>query len=146
MIKTPTLPYIFCIFALLALTACSDDDPPPLEGERISVMELQKNIEPDDPVLESQGLVMPQSWANDYWPQAGGYPNHSMQNLSLKDGALNKAWSVSIGDGSSDEIPLITQPVVFDGRVFTVDTDANLSAFDTQSGKRLWRTDIAAEY
>lgn len=137
--------------ALLALPACGvgnlfdDDEPPPLEGERISVLELQQSLEPDDPVLEAQGLIAPPEWRNEFWPQAGGYPNHSMQNLALNPGALKEAWSADIGDGASDEIPLITQPVVVDGRIFTLDTESRLSAFNIQNGKQLWRMDVSAE-
>lgn len=132
----------------LLLTACGvfgDDDPPPLPGERISVMELQKSLEPDDPVLEAQGLIAPPEWVNEFWPQAGGYPNHSMQNLSLKKGELKKVWSADIGAGATDELPLIAQPVIVDGRIFTLDTESNLSAFDIKNGKQLWRIDVAAE-
>lgn len=131
----------------LLLTGCGmfdDNEPPPLEGERISVMEMQKSLEPDDPVLEAQGLLAPQEWVNEFWPQTGGYPNHSMQNLALGTN-LKRAWSADIGDGATDRLPLIAQPIVIDGRIFTLDTESHLSAFDIKKGKQLWRTDIAAE-
>jgi len=139
------------IASLLLLSACSignifdSNEAPPLEGERISVLELQKSLEPDDPVLESQGLLAPEEWMNEFWPQVGGYPNHSMQNLALGPGPLKKIWDADIGDGATDELPLITQPVLFDGRIFTLDTDSNLSAFDIENGKTLWRIEVAAK-
>ena len=136
-----------CI-AALSLPACGvgnlfdDGEPPPLEGERISVLELQQSLEPDDPVLEAQGLIAPDEWMNEFWPQAGGYPNHSMQNLALNPGELKKIWSADIGDGESDELPLITQPVIVDGRAFTLDTESRLSAFNIENGKQLWRVKV----
>lgn len=131
---------------LVLLSACSDkDDAPPLEGERISVLELQRSLEPDDPLLEAQGLQMPPAWQNEFWPQVGGYPNHSMQNLALNSAELKQAWNVGIGEGGDDEIPLITQPIVFDGIIYTLDTENDMSAYNAESGKRLWRTDISAE-
>jgi outer membrane protein assembly factor BamB len=128
-----------------ALVACSsfEDDAPPLEGERLSVLELSETLEPDDEVLEAQGLIAPQEWQNEFWPQVGGYPNHSMQNLQLSNGPLKKAWSADIGQGSTDELPLTAQPIVVDGKVFTLDTDFQLSAFDIKSGKQVWNTNIA---
>ncbi|MCB9983849.1 MAG: PQQ-binding-like beta-propeller repeat protein [Rhodospirillales bacterium] len=139
------------VLTALSLSACGGsglfgkDEPPPLEGERISVMQMQKNLEPDDPVLETQGLIMPPEWTNEFWPQVGGYPNHSMQNLSLSATPLKRAWSADIGDGATDELPLITEPVVVDGRIFTLDTDNRLSAFNIENGEELWHIDVQAE-
>lgn len=135
-----------CLLVSVALTGCSGfgdgDETPPLEGERISILELQKHLEPDDTALEAQGFVAPNAWRNEFWPQAGGYPNHTMQHLTLNEGVLNKAWSASIGRGSQKKLPLITQPIVIDGRIYTLDTENQLSAFEAQSGKRLWVRDV----
>jgi len=134
----------------LVLTSCSSisdvfntDEKPRMEGERISVLELQKNLEPDDALLESQGLMTPAEWKNEFWPQRGGYPNHSMQNLALAGGKLSRAWKADIGRGSVDEIPLTASPIVVDGMVFTLNTKAELSAFLTDNGKSVWQTDIS---
>lgn len=135
----------------LSLTACSsvsglfggdDGAEARLEGERISVLELEQSLEPDDAILEAQGLITPAPWKNSFWPQSGGYPNHSMQNLELNDGELQKIWSTSIGKGSSDKIPLTTRPILVDGEIFTLDTKSKLSAFNIKNGKRLWSQDI----
>lgn len=135
--------------ATLLLAGCSKiedvfdgENKVPLPGERISVLELQKSLEPDDASLEAVGLVTPAPWRNEFWPQAGGYPNHSMQNLELGSGALQAVWKTGIGAGSTSELPLTAQPVVVDGRIFAVDTNSTLSAFDTKTGKSLWSVDI----
>ena len=134
---------------LFIATGCSrvenlfdSEDKAPLPGERISVLELQSTLEPDDIALETQGLVSPAPWKNEFWPQAGGYPNHSMQNLELGSGALKPAWSADIGEGSSGDLPLTSQPILVDGRVFTLDTTSQLTAFNAKTGKQLWRTDV----
>lgn len=134
----------------LLLTGCStvgdvfkSDDETPLPGERVSILELQKQIEPDNAVLDAQGFIAPEAWNNEYWPQAGGYPNHAMQNLALNGGELKPAWSVSIGTGSSPKLPLTAQPVLVDGRVFTLDSHSTLSAFAADTGKKLWRFDVS---
>ncbi len=131
------------------LTGCSgfsdmfrEDDRPPLEGERISVLELQQNLEPDDSLLEAQGLIAPNEWRNEFWPQSGGYPNHSMQNLALGSGKLNQVWKTRIGQGSTDEIPLTASPIVVDGLIFTLNTEAELRAYSTENGKLVWETSI----
>ena len=127
------------ICALLTLTACiTGDRDEPLPGQRISILDLQKSLEPDNAALDAQGFVAPQPWANEFWPQAGGYPNHSMQNLLLNGGPLAQGWSADIGDGARNGLPLTAQPVVVDGRIFTLDSAQTLSAFAAGNGERLW--------
>ena len=73
----------------VSLTACgSDTDKKPLSGERVSVLEMQKALEPDSTALDAQGFIAPEIWSNEFWPQNGGYPNHAMQNLALSGGVL----------------------------------------------------------
>lgn len=120
----------------------SSDDKKPLPGERIPVLALEKQLEPESAALKAQGFIAPDAWRNEFWPQAGGYPNHAMQNLALGTGALHTAWTAKIGEGASRSLPLTAQPVVVDGRVFTLDTDSHLSAFDAQSGKPLWSVSV----
>lgn len=136
----------------LSLSACSavegvfqPKDEKKLPGERISVLELQKQLEPDKKETadaNARQLVLPEAWKNEFWPQAGGYPNHSMQHLSLGSGPLKLQWTADIGTGSTDEIPLTATPIIVDGRIFAVDGAAEVSAFDSKSGKRLWQTSI----
>lgn len=135
--------------AALFLSGCggglfsSGDKAPPLEGQRISVLELQRTLEPDDAALEAQGFIAPSAWQNDFWPQNGGYPNHAMQHLALNDGPLKKVWSTDIGQGARPGMPLVTQPVLADGRIFTIDTSSRLSAFDIATGRKLWDVRIS---
>jgi len=127
------------------LAACSvfeSKEAPPLPGERISIMALQKDLVVDVSKENLEEVEIPEVWNNQYWPQAGGYPNHSMQNLALAEGPLERKWRTGIGEGSSDEIPLTTQPVVVGGMIYTLDTDAELRAFDTANGDLIWSTEI----
>lgn len=118
------------------------EDKTPLPGERISVLELQKELEPQDAALEATGFISPDPWKNDYWPQSGGYPNHAMQNLALNPGPLKLVWEESIGKGSAKKLPITAQPIVFDNKVFTLDTNAKVTAFDAKTGKELWENTI----
>lgn len=139
-------PFRFVLYAALAvaLAGCSSisswfdkKDDVPLKGTRESVLELQKSLEPDDQALTTEGLVTPPPWSNEFWPQGGGYPNHAMQNLALGT-RLKPAWSASIGEGSTKRLPLVAQPVVVDGRIFTLDRRLVLKAFEVGSGKTVW--------
>jgi outer membrane protein assembly factor BamB len=125
------------LIALIVLAACSgNEEPAKLTGERISILELQKSLSADQSETET-ALQVPSSWNNQYWPQIGGYPNHSMQHLSLGTD-LKPLWNVNIGKGSSDKIPLTTQPVIVEGVIYTLDTRSEVRAFDTQ-GEMIWK-------
>lgn len=128
----------------VSLSACETsekifgtDKDPPLPGERLSILQLQKDLVPN-PALEAEDIALPEIWQNKFWPQAGGYPNHAMTHVALAP-QFKKAWQVSIGDGGDKRTPLTAIPVIAEDRVYTLDTGGNLSAFDIQNGKRLWR-------
>lgn len=138
-----------CVLALVSLTACSavegvfeSKEKKKLPGERISVLELQKQLEPEGQSLSDETLILPAAWKNEFWPQAGGYPNHSMQHLALGASPLKLQWKADIGMGTNDEIPLTASPVVVDGRIFAVDGFAVASAYDVKTGDRLWQVSV----
>lgn len=145
---------IFCVCALLSLggslAACSKvsgvfkkEEAPPLAGERISVLELQKSLAPDTEALAQGGVQLSAEWANEFWPQAAGFPNHAMQNPVLPARRLKNIWKADIGAGTSKNLPLTAQPVLAAGRIYTMDSEALLSAFDAGSGKRIWQASVA---
>ena len=129
---------VCCSLAACSTTEFLFGDPPEekLEGERMTILELQEQLEPD-PVLQTSQISLPGPWQNQFWPQYYGYPNHAMGHLSLGDD-LKRLWSSDIGDGKDDEHPLMFQPIVADGGVFTLDTDLRVSAFNAETGKKLW--------
>ncbi len=139
------LPAVFVISGCTTVGDLFSSDEKPLEGERISVLELQKELEPDDIALDAMGFIAPSPWKNEFWPQAGGYPNHSMQNLALSSDELKRVWRADIGQGGSDALPLTAQPIIVDGRAFTLDTDSTVTAFDIANGERIWSASVRPE-
>ena len=97
----------------LALSGCgSDDDKKPITGTRVSVLQLDRKIEPDL-ALKGRPVLLPPAATNAAWPQAGGFPDHAMGNLSLS-AAPRQAWSTGIGSGSGGSSRLVGTPVVAD--------------------------------
>lgn len=138
----------------LALAGCSafgsDDDAPPLEGERISLFDLERSINGSTAAKPAAtgpdtSIDLPKVWRNEFWPQAGGYANHAMQRVALNNGELKRIWSSSIGAGSTKTLPLNAQPVMADGRIFALDTKARVKGFDAASGKTLWTAKVMPE-
>lgn len=129
------------------LSACSlfsdDEKDPPLKGERISVMQLQKDLEPEKgQVAALDPITLPDIFENAFWPQAGGYPNHALQHVGFGADIPRKIWSTSIGEGANEGLPLVSVPVIADGLVFTLDTSTNVRAFTLSKGKRLWSENL----
>lgn len=131
----------------LGLSACSDnwfggEGAPPLPGERITVLKQ------DDALKVSGGpgeIRLPAPQPNAEWPQAGGYSHHSMEHMEI--GVMpQRLWTVSAGEGTDSRNRLMADPVVADGRVYVIDTQATVSAFDAETGKRLWSVDLAPEF
>ncbi len=127
-------------FGLAGCDTVSDlfggSEPSELEGERLSVILLDRALEPDP---ETAGITvrLPAPTLNDDWPQAGGNPSHAMHHLASAD-ALAESWRVDIGSPIDDEGPLLTPPVIAGGRVFTMDSTSLIAAFDAKTGARLW--------
>jgi len=139
----------WAMMAVLVLAGCSDDDwlggkkAPPLPGKRISVLTREKQVEPDlsGPVGK---IILPPPEGNEDWPQAGGYSNHAMQHMVVGD-ALERQWSSDAGSSSGKRRKLLGQPIIAEGKVFTVDASSMVSAFDARTGKRLWHADLTPE-
>jgi outer membrane protein assembly factor BamB len=60
-------------------------------------------------------------------------------------GSLRRAWEQDAGKGSDKESRLTAAPVVADGRIYVLDSEAHVFAFDAQSGKPLWDFSIAPQ-
>jgi outer membrane protein assembly factor BamB len=133
------------LLVLVLLCACDlfGDKKQPLPGERISVLSLDRQLEPD-PALSAVPIALPPPVANSDWPEPGGYPNHAMQHLSLPD-KLTQAWKTNIGEGVSRYTRVLSQPVVSKGRIYAMDGGAQLSALDAENGNRLWQVDLKPE-
>ena len=79
--------------------------------------------------------------ANDQWRLISSAESKNNPNLMLGEN-LSEIWSVSIGKGDSRKKRLVTDPVFFENRIFTLDANSVASAFDV-NGKLLWKKDRA---
>jgi len=115
----------------------------PTVGARVPVLATQSAIEAD-PLLAAIPVTVPAAAANANWAQPGGNASKSMGHVGL--GATpTQVWSVSIGNGNSFRTRLVAEPVVADGRVYTIDTLARVRAFNIETGAELWVRQIKGE-
>jgi outer membrane protein assembly factor BamB len=133
-----------CAAAAILLSGCglfgASSKPPPLPGERIPVMQLEPTLKAA-PELADEPVVLPEPAVNSDWPQPFGSATHYIGHVELGD-APKRVWSASIGGGSNSSRKLLGQPIIVDGRIYTMDARARVSAHDAESGSSIWSTDI----
>jgi outer membrane protein assembly factor BamB len=129
--------------AASALSGCSwfdnifSEKKTPLPGKRDAIFADRRGLVVDEGAPK---VVLPPAVSNAAWPQAGGNPAHLMGHLAAND-HLAEVWRADIGQGGGKRQILMAQPVVYGGTVFTMDSDAEVSAFNLSDGRRLWRVD-----
>ena len=137
------LPRRAALLATLALLpGCSlydslfGTDKKPLPGERQAVLRSGRGLAD---ATAARSVTAPPAVDQPEWPQSGGSPAHEGGHLAMP-GGYGRAWTASIGESSGYRRRITAQPVVAGGRVFTMDADGVVAAFEAASGRGLWRT------
>jgi len=115
----------------------------PTVGDRVAVLSSETPIAVEAS-LAAIPVTLPAPTPNADWPQPGGNPAKSMGHVALAP-TLARQWSVSIGTGSSPVGRLAAEPVVAGGRIYTIDTQSVVRAFDANTGGRVWETRVRGE-
>lgn len=137
--------------AVLGLAACEsgafdwlgEPPPPPLPGERIAILQLETELAAD-PEIAAEPVVLPAPMETPNWPQSGGLTDKAMYHIAAP-GPLDTIWTSSIGEGEGRYRKIVATPVVALGRVYAMDADTQVAAFEIETGKRLWTFDIEPE-
>ena len=115
----------------------------PVLGQRIAVLTGEGDVTVD-PATAALPMSLPLATANSDWTQSSGNATHSMGQLALGN-ALTRAFSVQAGRGSSLTARLAAAPIVAGGRVYTIDTEGVVRAFDPRTGAQLWASQTPTE-
>ncbi len=107
-----------------------------IEGERISVLTFEEEIVAD-PQLANLQITLPKPYTNENWDQPGGNKQHILQHLNIAK-EPKRIWSIDVGEGSNGRHALVSQPVIKDGVLYAIDANAKISAFNANTGKKLW--------
>lgn len=125
--------------ALVALSACGifkgGGNKTPVLGQRVPILAGESGITADKTIAEVQ-VVLPMAVVNPDWSQPGGNSAKAMGHLAIGQAPV-RAWSAKIA-GTTGRVRLAAAPVVGDGKLFVVDTDAVVHAFDANTGAKLW--------
>lgn len=132
--------------AALLLTAC-DERQTFLPGPREDVSAVLQNPALGAPIQEAgprentaRAIALGAQRTNANWAQAHGTPQFRTAHPALGR-ALQPVWSADIGDGDSRRYRITADPVVADGRIFTLDAGAQVTA-TSASGATLWTRDL----
>jgi outer membrane protein assembly factor BamB len=144
--STKALAAVVLLAATLA--ACSDSMPrlqdlnpfaekeTPLPGKRVAV--IQQESITSDAVAAAKPVSLPSAQANDSWSQPGGVASNAPGHLAFS-GTLRSVWSANVGTGSSFYGKVTASPIVYDGKVYTLDAAGRVTAVSASSGSEVWR-------
>ncbi len=130
--------------ALMGLSACGifkggGPKKTPTVGNRVPILVAENSAEVDK-TLDGVQVLLPPATVNTAWTQPGGDASKAMGHLAL-GGSPSRLWTATI-DGGSNRQRLGAAPVIGDGKLFVVDVDARVHAFNADTGATLWTTAI----
>jgi outer membrane protein assembly factor BamB len=130
---------ILACVGLVILGACEKDEILPGKREDLrSVLDAEEGESaPQKFVNESRPISLPAQQTNANWPQSIGSTPQRTENATLGT-ALQLIWSAPIGEGDSRKFRITADPVVADGRIFTLDAKTTVTATST-GGAILWQ-------
>ena len=128
------------ILILNILFGCSEQDRI-LSGKRVDpVNSFGFNYLNKTSLAKDNSIELPPMKANIQWRVISSAISKDYPNLMLGENP-SEIWSVSIGKGDSKKKRLVTDPIFYQQKIFTLDANSIASAFDTK-GKLLWRKDL----
>jgi len=92
----------------------------------------------------SEPVVIPAAVSNSNWTQPGGVASHAMHNLALGSD-LKRAFAVNAGRGSDSYGRLTASPIIAGGRVFVLDSQAEVRAVSANDGAAIWSRSLVPE-
>ncbi len=110
------------------------------KGERIPVLSFDQTVKPAD-ALAGVGFQYPAATPVAAWPLPGGTPEQAVENVDAAP-LLAVAWKRDVGEGSARKSEVTAPPVAVDGKIFTLDGEAGVTATDAKSGARVWHVNL----
>lgn len=123
--------------AIKGIAGGPDKKSTPTVGNRIDILGTEADTNADSN-LAGLSVILPAPEINADWAQPGGNAAKSPGHVALGEG-LTRAWSASVA-GATPRARLASAPVVSNGKLYIIDTEARVSAFDATNGAKLWST------
>ena len=127
--------------ATALLSACSSNKDIP-QGKRIAVLEQSSELRTEG--RSDIKIQVPAVSAVNTWYQRGYNAQHVTPNIRVGTD-FTKQWKADFGKGSSKREFLISQPLVNQNTVYTLDAGGLLRAFKLQDGETVWATELKSQ-
>lgn len=123
------------------------------KSQRISILELEQKLEAD-PRIADLDVTLPEAKPVTEWTQPGGTPVNALHHIALPTlpsvaedpkAALKVVWQIEAGEGSTSITRLTAPPIVVDNRVYVLDSEATVRAFDADTGELYWTSELTHE-
>ncbi|SNY56317.1 Outer membrane protein assembly factor BamB, contains PQQ-like beta-propeller repeat [Pseudooceanicola antarcticus] len=127
----------------LMLAGCAEREVQ-LVGEREDLRSVFSEQVPGDipqvPVNQALPIALPAQSSNAAWTQGSGTPSTRTAHPAL-GAAPQLLWQADIGQGDGRKVRITSDPVVAEGRIFTVDATGHVTA-TAASGATLWQANL----
>lgn len=133
------------LVAMAVLAGCAEREQI-LPGERHNIRSILSNPAASEPELNAIAensaapISLPRTASNTAWSQSAGSSKFRTTHPALS-ASPQLAWSAKIGAGDSRKNRITANPVVAQGRIFTLDSGAVVTATST-AGETLWTRDL----
>jgi outer membrane protein assembly factor BamB len=114
-----------------------------LTGKRETVLKTKAQLVPSENAA-NMAISIPSQKANSNWTQPGGDANNAPGHLTYA-GSLRSKWTSDAGEGSSSDGQLIPRPIVYNGRIYTLDTQGVVTSFSASGGTVGFRASLTPE-
>lgn len=110
------------------------------EGERISIVPANQTLAVAD-ALKGQDFFLPDPQPIADWPLPGGTLEQAVPHADAAPN-LSVAWRRGFGEGSKGGMQVTAPPVAANGKIFVMDGEARITAFDALGGREVWSVNL----
>lgn len=114
----------------------------PGRGPRISVLAADQRLTPAEALRGTSFQTAPAEAVAD-WPLPGHNAEQAAPHAEAAP-AFQIAWRRGMGAGTGRTSRVVAPPIAFGGRIFVMDGEARVTAFDAAAGAKVWEVDLRA--
>ena len=119
-----------------------DEENAPAEDDRISILAVDEQLTAD-PRYAGVSVSVPPSYVNPSWTQPGGEADHTLHHIAATL-ELEPDWKVNVGE-AGERAKLTSPPIVVADRIYVIDAETTVTAFNAADGEVIWRKELAPE-